>query len=79
MHPLLLRPPAGSRRPVLTLARPGDDPAAGKDYPGFGSCTPCGIGNTGGPLAWRTLGPELELLGRISGRDLLRELGGADA
>lgn len=79
MHPLLLRPPAGSRRPVLTLARPGHDPAAGKDYPGFGSCTPCGIANPAGPEAWETLRPELELLGKISGRDLLRELGGGEA
>lgn len=78
MHPLLLRPPAGSRRPLLTLARPGADPAAGKDYPGFGSCTPCGIEHPDGPPAWQTLRPELELLGKISGRDLLRELGGDD-
>jgi hypothetical protein len=79
MHPLLLRPPAGSRRPSLTLARPGKDPAAAAGYPGFGSCTPCGIEAGGGLPAWQTLRPELELLGKISGRDLLRELGGEGA
>lgn len=76
MHPLLLRPPAGSDRPLLTLARPGSDPAAENGYPGFGSCTPCGVETADGLPAWQTLRPELELLGKISGRDLVRELGG---
>jgi hypothetical protein len=72
MHPLLLRAERG--RPLLTLARPGRDPAAGPDYPGFGSCTPCGRSCAGQPPAWQTLRPELELLGTIAGRDLLAEL-----
>jgi hypothetical protein len=79
MHPLLLRPPAGSRRPLLTLARPGRDPAAAAGYPGFGSCTPCGVAASDGLPAWQTLRAELDLLGRIAGRDLPRELGGEGA
>ena len=79
MHPLLLRPPAGSDRLLLPLARPGQNPAADDGYPGFGSCTPCGIEVADCPPAWQTLRPELELLGKISGRDLVRELGGGEA
>ncbi len=74
MHPLLLRPPSGSQRPLLTLARPGKDAAAEVGYPGFGSCTPCGVEADDGVPAWQTLRHELELLGKISGRDLLSEL-----
>jgi len=77
MHPLLLRPPADAGRPLLTLARPGRDPASGEGYPGFGSCTPCGVARPAGPPAWQTLRGELELLGRIGRRDLLGELGGS--
>lgn len=73
MHPLLLRSHGG--RPLLTLARPGSDPAAAPDYPGFGSFTPCGMPCDGGEPAWQALRGELELLGRIGGRDLLSELG----
>lgn len=76
MHPLMLRPPTGSERPLLTLARPGKDPAAHKGYPGFGSCTPCGVETGDGVPAWQVLRRELELLGNISGRDLVRELAG---
>jgi hypothetical protein len=76
MHPLLLRPPAGSDRPQLTLARPGRDPAADRNYPGFGSSTPCGIEADDGMPAWQALRGELELLGKIAGRDLVRELAG---
>ena len=73
MHPLLLRKdPTG--RPVLTLARPDKDPAATEGYPGFGSFTPCGIPQPGGKPAWKTLCSELEWLGKLGGRDLLREL-----
>jgi hypothetical protein len=77
MHPLLLRQREG--RPFLTLARPGADPAAGPGYPGFGSCTPCGMEAAGGDPAWRTLRGELGLLGTIGGRDLVGELGAGDA
>ncbi|GAA5481475.1 hypothetical protein [Haloferula sargassicola] len=74
MHPLLLRPRERGGRPVLTLARSGDDPAGKPGYPGFGSCTPCGLPRAGGEPAWQVLRGELELLSEISGRDLLREL-----
>ncbi len=76
MHPLLLRPPSGSERPQLTLAHPGRDPAEDVGYPGFGSCTPCGVEEADGVPAWQAL--RHELLGKISGRDLLRELRGEE-
>lgn len=75
MHPLLLRRGPGGR-PLLTLARSGDDPSAGPGYPGFGSFTPCGTPCAGGEPAWRTLRAELDLLGSLGGRDLVRELSG---
>ena len=78
MHPLLFRRRADGR-PVLGLARAGDDPAERAGYPGFGSCTPCGMPAEGGEPAWKVLRGELGLLGRIGGRDLIRELGGDDA
>lgn len=73
LHPLLIRKdPEG--RPFLTLARPEKDPAAREGYPGFGSCTPCGMPQPDGVPAWQTLRSELEMLGRIGGRDLVAEL-----
>lgn len=76
MHPLILRPGESGDRPVLTLARPGNDPAAGPGYPGFSSSTPCGMAQISGAPAWEALRPELELLGSIGGRDLIGELSG---
>lgn len=72
MHPLLLKVRGG--RPFLTLARAGVDPAAGPDYPGFSSFTPCGMPCDDGEPAWRSLGAELELLGLLGGRNLIAEL-----
>ena len=72
LHPLLLSRPGG--RPRLTLARPGSDPSAGEGYPGFGSCTPCGMAAEGAGDALAALAGELEMLGRIAGRDLSAEL-----
>jgi hypothetical protein len=79
MHPLILRPNTRGGRPLLTLARPGNDPAAAAGYPGFGSCTPCGMAKATGIPAWQALRPELEMLERISGRALLKELSADDA
>lgn len=76
MHPLLLRARERGGRPVLTVAREDNDPAAKPGHPGFGSFTPCGMPCEGGEPAWRTLRGELELLGRIGARDLVAELGG---
>jgi hypothetical protein len=73
LHPLLLRH-AADGRPLLTLARPEGDPAAREGYPGFGSHTPCGMERADGIPAWQALRGELELLGRIGGRDLVTEL-----
>jgi hypothetical protein len=74
MHPLLLKPGHPGGRPELTLATPENDPAAHSGYPGFSAFTPCGIPCKSGPPAHQTLAPELDLLGRIAGRDLIREL-----
>lgn len=73
LHPLLLRKQADGR-PLLTLARPDQDPSTRPDYPGFGSFTPCGVRQSDGVPAWETLRGELELLGRLGGRDLVGEL-----
>jgi hypothetical protein len=59
--------------PHFPNARPGRDPAAEGGDRGIVSCTPCGIEIADGPAAWQTLRPELELSGKISGRDLVRE------
>ncbi|MCU0794525.1 MAG: DUF3109 family protein [Akkermansiaceae bacterium] len=72
LHPLLLSQPQG--RPRLTLARPGEDPSAAPDYPGFGSCTPCGMPGGAEGAAIDALHEELAMLAAISGRDLLKEL-----
>lgn len=79
MHPLILQAGARGERPLLTLATPGDDPAAEPGYPGFSSHTPCGMKCSGGPPASETLRTELEMLGRIAGRDLSGELAREDA
>jgi len=67
MHPLLLR---HGKRPVLTLPHPADDPEA------FTTCTHCGRSDPRGTRAAEVLREELAMLGRISGRDLVRELAG---
>lgn len=79
MHPLLLRPLVRGGRPRLTLARQDDDPVARPGYPGFSSFTPCGMPQEGAGPAWQALRGELELLGRIGGRDLVGELSGRGA
>ncbi len=68
MHPLLFRYQENGR-PILTLERSGD-PGSKK----FGSCTPCDMPSDGAPPAWQALRRELELLGKIGGRDLVGEL-----
>jgi len=74
MHPLILQPGARGERPVLTLAYLGKDPSARPGYPGFASCTPCGMNEETGIPASQALAEELALLGQIAGRDLLGEL-----
>ena len=74
MHPLVLKPGVRGGRPMLMLPSPGDDPAEKSSYPGFSSCTPCGVAVEDGMPAWQTLKPELELLGTIGRRDLVGEI-----
>lgn len=79
MHPLILESDASNERPVLTLATPGNDPAADENYPGFSAYTPCGSVCSKAPSAGHTLSAELTLLGEIGNRDLLAELNATDS
>jgi len=75
IHPIVLLPANRERlRPLLTLVTPDNDPQKSEGYPGFASCTHCGRPDDSGIPAREALSPELEMLGRISGRDLLGEL-----
>jgi len=75
IHPLVILPATPDRsRPLLTLVTPENDPQKSEGYPGFGSCTHCGRPDDSGIPARDALIPELEMLSRISGRDLLGEL-----
>lgn len=76
MHPLILKPGRRGERPLLTLARPANDPAKQDGYPGFSAFTPCGVECAGGASAFEILGEELDLLGMIAGRDVRGELAG---
>ena len=74
LHPILIHQPDRHARPAITLPGPGNDPQTAPDYPGFASCTHCGRPDKLGKPAQDTLEPELEMLGTISGRNLLGEL-----
>ncbi|MGE9270800.1 MAG: DUF3109 family protein [Verrucomicrobiales bacterium] len=78
LHPLLMKRDSGGR-PLLTVARRDGDPTAREGYPGFGSYTPCGLEEQNGEVAWRVLRRELELLGKLGGRDFVTEIGGDKA
>lgn len=78
IHPLVILPTNRERsRPVLTLVSPENDPQKIDAYPGFGSCTHCGRLDEGGKKARQVLAAELEMLGLVSGRDILGELNAA--
>lgn len=75
IHPIVILPANRERpRPVVTLVSPGNDPQRAEGYPGFASCTHCGRPDKGGRKARQVLAAELDMLGRISGRDILGEL-----
>jgi Fe-S-cluster containining protein len=75
IHPLVILPANRERsRPVLTLVSPENDPQKSDRYPGFASCTHCGRPDEGGKKARQVLAAELEMLGLVSGRDILGEL-----
>lgn len=75
IHPLVILPVNGDRsRPLLTLVNEANDPQKSDNYPGFASCTHCGRLDVGGKKARQVLAAELEMLGLISGRDILGEL-----
>lgn len=75
IHPIVILPATRERsRPVVTLVSPNNDPQKTDGYPGFASCTHCGRPDEDGKKARQVLTAELEMLGRISGRDILREL-----
>ncbi|NWK57395.1 hypothetical protein HW115_17380 [Verrucomicrobiaceae bacterium N1E253] len=75
IHPILILPVTRERsRPLVTLVSPENDPQKTSAYPGFASCTHCGRPDSSGVPAREALAPELEMLGNLSGRDLLAEL-----
>lgn len=75
IHPILIQNRGWDQRPLVTLPAPETDPQKTPDYPGFASCTHCGRPDQDGVAAAEALAPELKMLSRISGRDLLKELG----
>ena len=75
IHPIVILPISQERsRPLLTLVTPENDPQKTPGYPGFASCTHCGRPDDAGIPARQALCAELEMLGLISGRDILHEL-----
>ena len=68
MHPLILKTEAD--RPLLTLLSRSEDKV------GFATFTQCGRSKTGAPPARESLKMELEMIGRISGRNFYGELNG---
>ncbi len=74
IHPILIQNRGWDQRPLLTLPSAEADPQNTADYPGFSSCTHCGRIDADGEPAVRSLGAELNMLGEIGGRDLMREL-----
>lgn len=78
IHPIVILPVNRERsRPVVTLVSPENDPQKKEGYPGFGSCTHCGRPDQGSKKARQArevLAAELEMLSKISGRDILSEL-----
>jgi len=76
MHPLVLQPGRRGERPVLTVPGKGKDPSTRAGYPGFASCTSCGMPEEGGRPAYQVLKEELQMLGNIGSRNLEGELEG---
>ena len=78
IHPIVILPVNRERlRPVVTLVSPESDPQKKEGYPGFASCTHCGRPDQDGKKARQArevLAAELEMMGKISGRDILGEL-----
>ncbi len=75
IHPIVVMPISRERtRPLVTLVSPENDPQKSEGYPGFASCTHCGRPDESGKKARQVLSAELEMLGVISGRDILGEL-----
>ena len=75
IHPIVIMPASRERsRPLVTLVSPDNDPQKAEGYPGFASCTHCGRPDEDGKKARQVLTAELEMLGLISGRDILGEL-----
>ena len=69
MHPVLVKSDRPGGRPVLTVLGPREDQWR------FASCTHCGREERGGARAAVVLGDELEMLGKLGGRNLLGEVG----
>lgn len=75
IHPIVILPTGRARpRPIVTLVSPENDPQKADGYPGFASCTHCGRPDSSGVPAREVLASELNMLGLVSGRDILGEL-----
>lgn len=75
IHPIVILPAGRHRtRPVVTLVTPENDPQKEEGYPGFASCTHCGRPDASGVPAREALAAELDMLSKISGRNILGEL-----
>ena len=80
IHPIVVMPVTRERsRPLVTLVTSENDPQKTQGYPGFASCTHCGRPDEDGKRARQVLSAELEMLGNISGRDILGELNAEEA
>jgi len=73
MHPLTIESSSGNRA-LLTLHDEESDPQRFEGYEGFVSRTHCGRTCAGGLPAYRLLREELDFLGGLAGRDLVREI-----
>lgn len=75
IHPVVILPAGrGRSRPLVTLVTPENDPQKTDGYPGFASCTHCGRPDAEGEKARHVLAAELDMLGKLAGRDILGEL-----
>lgn len=71
LHPISLQ---RGTETVIWLPDKSTDPQKSNAFPGFASYSRCGECAEGGPPAYVTLRQELETLGAIIGRDLLKEI-----
>ena len=76
LHPLSFHQDRETGRPVLVLPQEGKDPQGKSGYPGFASCTTCGLADCDPQAkpAYEVLADELNFLGQIGSREILEEV-----